>query len=223
MVCRTLAACRDSTSQERGIAPTEMWPPAGPTVPSLSSGGGNHHGCGWRRCAQEISHVRRGRRGLDPPARSARPGRQHALRPACPDPALRRGAPRPPAGPHRRRHRPHPRGRGQRHAPGGHAAVPGHPNPDGAVERPARRARLHRQLPRRHRAGHLGLAAIEERARLAGGVLSIRSNPGAGSVVELVLPAATPAAGSGQPGGDPSRSSAADNAPSSAKRSSTTT
>lgn len=72
-------------------------------------------------------------------------------------------------------------------------------------------------------AGHLGLAAIEERARLAGGALSIRSNPGAGSVVELVLPTAAHAAGSGQAGGDPSRSSAAASASSSANRSSTTT
>ncbi len=69
-------------------------------------------------------------------------------------------------------------------------------------------------------AGHLGLAAIEERARLAGGQLTIRSAPGAGTVIALALPAR--GAGGAQAGGD-SRESAADSASSSAKRSSTTT
>jgi len=66
--------------------------------------------------------------------------------------------------------------------------------------------------------GHLGLAAIEERARLAGGELTIRSAPGGGTVVALVLPTR---AGVPQAGGE-SRESASDSASSSAKRSSTT-
>ena len=40
-----------------------MCPPAGPTVPSLISEGGNHHGCRRFGCAQADPHVRRGRRG----------------------------------------------------------------------------------------------------------------------------------------------------------------
>lgn len=67
--------------------------------------------------------------------------------------------------------------------------------------------------------GHLGLAAIEERARLAGGALEVAAAPGRGTTVRLRLPADE----DGQAGGDPSRSSAAASASSSAKRSSTTT
>ncbi len=67
--------------------------------------------------------------------------------------------------------------------------------------------------------GHLGLAAIEERARLAGGTLTLASEPGRGTTVRVTLPAG---AGGDQAGGG-SRSSAADSAASSANRSSTTT
>ncbi len=70
-------------------------------------------------------------------------------------------------------------------------------------------------------AGHLGLAAIEERARLAGGELTVISAPGRGTTVRVTLPA-DGAGGRPQAGGG-SRSSAAASADSSAKRSSTTT
>jgi signal transduction histidine kinase len=70
-------------------------------------------------------------------------------------------------------------------------------------------------------AGHLGLAAIEERARLAGGELTVTSAPGRGTTVRVALPAET--AGAGAQAGGGSRSSAAASADSSAKRSSTTT
>ncbi|MGD9570522.1 MAG: ATP-binding protein [Thermoleophilia bacterium] len=67
--------------------------------------------------------------------------------------------------------------------------------------------------------GHLGLAAIEERARLAGGTLRLASEPGRGTTLRVTLPAGA----SGDQAGGGSRSSAADSAASSAKRSSTTT
>ena len=70
-------------------------------------------------------------------------------------------------------------------------------------------------------AGHLGLAAIDERARLAGGTLAVTSAPGRGTTVRVTLPAET--AGPADQAGGGSRSSAADSAASSAKRSSTTT
>jgi two-component system sensor histidine kinase UhpB len=69
--------------------------------------------------------------------------------------------------------------------------------------------------------GHLGLAAVEERARLAGGELAIESAPGRGTTIRVTLPAAT--AGDDQPAGAESRATAAESASSSAKRSSTTT
>jgi signal transduction histidine kinase len=70
--------------------------------------------------------------------------------------------------------------------------------------------------------GHLGLAAAEERASLAGGSLTVRSARGAGTTLTLRLPA-----GGGpkaQEAGVPpdSRASAASSAPASANRSSTT-
>ena len=70
--------------------------------------------------------------------------------------------------------------------------------------------------------GHLGLAAVKERAALVGGEVTIESARGRGTTLRLVLPAG--AGGPGQPeGGGESRSSAAASADSSAKRSSTTT
>jgi signal transduction histidine kinase len=39
------------------------------------------------------------------------------------------------------------------------------------------------------RSGHFGLAGLRERAKLAGGKLAIRSEPGAGTTIELVIPA----------------------------------
>ncbi|WP_217914294.1 sensor histidine kinase [Miltoncostaea marina] len=68
--------------------------------------------------------------------------------------------------------------------------------------------------------GHLGLAAVRERAVLLGGSLAIASAPGEGTRVTVRLPAGVPAGA--QPGSE-SRSSAAASAVSSAKRSSTTT
>jgi signal transduction histidine kinase len=69
--------------------------------------------------------------------------------------------------------------------------------------------------------GHLGLAAIEERAALAGGHLEVASSGGRGTVLTLTLPAGEDAA---QPAGvPPMRSSASARASSSANRSSTTT
>ena len=66
--------------------------------------------------------------------------------------------------------------------------------------------------------GHLGLAAMSERAALAGGEVAVSSTPGRGTTIRLALPAA---AGEDQePEG--SRRSAASKAASSAKRSSTT-
>jgi signal transduction histidine kinase len=65
--------------------------------------------------------------------------------------------------------------------------------------------------------GHLGLAAMTERAALVGGDVTISSAPGRGTRIRLVLPA-EPAGD--QPGG--SRRTAASSASSSAKRSSTT-
>jgi signal transduction histidine kinase len=67
--------------------------------------------------------------------------------------------------------------------------------------------------------GHLGLAAMTERAALAGGDVTITSAPGRGTRIRLVLPAAP--AGDQGPGGR--RLSAASSAPSSGNRSSTTT
>ncbi len=64
--------------------------------------------------------------------------------------------------------------------------------------------------------GHLGLAAMNERAALAGGEVTISSAPGHGTRLRLVLPAAAAA----QARGGKSRS-AASRAPSSGKRSST--
>ena len=70
--------------------------------------------------------------------------------------------------------------------------------------------------------GHLGLAAIEERAALAGGRLEVSSAGGRGTLVRLTLPAGD--GGADQPaGGPPMRSSAAERERSSEKRSSTTT
>jgi signal transduction histidine kinase len=70
--------------------------------------------------------------------------------------------------------------------------------------------------------GHLGLAAMTERAALAGGEVTIESAPGRGTALRLTLPAAAP--GPAQDAGAPGSSrSAASSAPSSAKRSSTTT
>jgi two-component system NarL family sensor kinase len=65
--------------------------------------------------------------------------------------------------------------------------------------------------------GHLGLAAMSERAALAGGELGISSIPGRGTTIRLDLPASRP---EDQAGG--STRSAASRAASSAKRSSTT-
>lgn len=67
--------------------------------------------------------------------------------------------------------------------------------------------------------GHLGLAAAQERAALAGGRLTVASAPGAGTTVQLTLPA------TGEDGPQPADnlSSAADSAAESTNRSSTTT
>ncbi|MGE0028981.1 MAG: sensor histidine kinase [Thermoleophilia bacterium] len=73
---------------------------------------------------------------------------------------------------------------------------------------------------RRVAEGHLGLAAIEERAALAGGRLDVESGEGRGTLLRLTLPAGEGDAQSGVP---PTRASAAESASSSAKRSSTTT
>jgi signal transduction histidine kinase len=72
--------------------------------------------------------------------------------------------------------------------------------------------------------GHLGLAAAQERATLAGGELLVVSSRGAGTVLTLTLPVEGQS-GADQPAAEPpeSRSSAAPSAASSAKRSSTTT
>jgi len=67
--------------------------------------------------------------------------------------------------------------------------------------------------------GHLGLAAMMERAALAGGDVTIRSAPGHGTTVRLVLPGAAPEAG--QEGGG-RRAIPASRAVASLKRSSTT-
>jgi signal transduction histidine kinase len=66
--------------------------------------------------------------------------------------------------------------------------------------------------------GHLGLAAVQERAALVGGEVTIESAEGRGTTVRLSLPAPR----AGQPG-EPSRSSAAASVSSSEKRNSTTT
>jgi len=66
--------------------------------------------------------------------------------------------------------------------------------------------------------GHLGLAAVQERAALVGGEVTIESSRGRGTTVRLSLPAPEP---EGQPGGE-SRSSAAASVSSSEKRNSTT-
>ncbi len=73
---------------------------------------------------------------------------------------------------------------------------------------------------RRVAEGHLGLAAIEERAALAGGRLDVVSGEGRGTLLRLTLPAGEGGAQSGAP---PTRASAADSASSSGNRSSTTT
>jgi two-component system sensor histidine kinase UhpB len=64
--------------------------------------------------------------------------------------------------------------------------------------------------------GHLGLAAMNERAALAGGEMTISSAPGQGTTLRLVLPAAAPAQARGA-----KRRSAASRASSSGNRSST--
>ena len=67
--------------------------------------------------------------------------------------------------------------------------------------------------------GHLGLAAAEERAALAGGLFTVASSPGGGTTLRLTLPG-----GGGEPDQPAeSRSSAAESASASANRSSTTT
>jgi signal transduction histidine kinase len=66
--------------------------------------------------------------------------------------------------------------------------------------------------------GHLGLAAMSERAALAGGELRITSVPGRGTTIRLDLPAAP----GGRQGAEGSARTAASRAASSAKRSSTT-
>lgn len=76
------------------------------------------------------------------------------------------------------------------------------------------------RLRRRIDDGHLGLAAVKERAALVGGEVTIRSAEGRGTTLRLALPAEAP--GADQPEGE-SRSRAASSAASSAKRSSTTT
>ena len=75
---------------------------------------------------------------------------------------------------------------------------------------------------RRRRAaeGHLGLAAVEERAALAGGRLDVISAEGRGTLLRLTLPAGE---GGAQSGSAPMRPSAAESASSSENRSSTTT
>ena len=65
---------------------------------------------------------------------------------------------------------------------------------------------------RRVAEGHLGLAAIEERAALAGGRLDVVSGEGRGTLLRLTLPAGE---GGAQPGAPPTRASAADSASSS--------
>jgi signal transduction histidine kinase len=70
--------------------------------------------------------------------------------------------------------------------------------------------------------GHLGLAAIAERAALAGGRLDVEAGEAGGTLLRLTLPAgAGPADQAGGP--SPMRPSAAESASSSANRSSTTT
>ena len=69
-------------------------------------------------------------------------------------------------------------------------------------------------------AGHLGLAAVEERVALVGGVFALESAPGRGTVLRVRLPLGE---GDGAQPGPESRSSAAASAASSANRSSTTT
>lgn len=75
--------------------------------------------------------------------------------------------------------------------------------------------------------GHLGLAAMSERAALVGGDVTIDSAPGRGTTLRLSLPAAAATGrdqAAGSPGSGPGSSpSAAARAASSAKRSSTTT
>jgi signal transduction histidine kinase len=73
---------------------------------------------------------------------------------------------------------------------------------------------------RRVAEGHLGLAAIEERAALAGGRLDVISGEGRGTLLRLTLPAGEDG---GQAGSAPMRPSASESASSSANRSSTTT
>lgn len=67
--------------------------------------------------------------------------------------------------------------------------------------------------------GHIGVAAMTERAALAGGRVTIESAPGRGATLRLVLPAGDAA---GPQGDDGSPRSAASSASSSANRSSTT-
>jgi two-component system, NarL family, sensor kinase len=70
--------------------------------------------------------------------------------------------------------------------------------------------------------GHLGLAAMSERAALVGGEVTIDSAPGRGTSLRLVLPA-TGAGPAQRAGGRGSTPRAASRAASSGKRSSTTT
>ncbi len=70
--------------------------------------------------------------------------------------------------------------------------------------------------------GHLGLAAAQERAALAGGRLSIESSREGGTTLTLTLPARDEEGGQESAGPSESRSSAAARAAESAKRSSTT-
>jgi signal transduction histidine kinase len=70
--------------------------------------------------------------------------------------------------------------------------------------------------------GHLGLAAMSERAALVGGEVTIDSAPGRGTSLRLVLPA-TGAGPAQRTGGRGSTPRAASSAASSGKRSSTTT
>ena len=72
--------------------------------------------------------------------------------------------------------------------------------------------------------GHLGLAAAQERAALAGGTLTVASSRGTGTTLTLSLPAVDPAPPPQPPGAlRDSRASADASAAASAKRSSTTT
>lgn len=48
-----------------------------------------------------------------------------------------------------------------------------------------------------HSSGHLGLLGMRERTRLLGGLLEVRSAPGAGTVVEATVPLGTPRPGRG--------------------------